>query len=75
MEYTLLYMYEHHKKYKNCVYGGGGRTKFRLQHMSIVYNHYNFVKTLVLFQTKSSQMGHNFTALIDPFSLMFTACI
>ena len=24
MEYTLLYMYEHHKKYKNCVYGGGG---------------------------------------------------
>ena len=64
-------MYEHHKKYKNCVCvgGGGGKAqKFILQHMSIVYYNYNFVQTLVLFQTKSSEMGHNFTALIDPFS-------
>ena len=49
-----------------CV--GGGDQKFILQHMSIVYYNYNFVQTLVLFQTKSSEMGHNFTALIDPFS-------
>ena len=72
MEYALLYMYKHHKMYKNCVYvWGGGRgkaQKFILQHMSIVYYNYNFVQTLVLFQTKSSEMGHNFTALIDPFS-------
>ena len=29
MEYALLYMYEHHKKYKNCVCvrGGGEGTK------------------------------------------------
>ena len=30
MEYTLLYMYEHHKKYKKlcvCVGGGGGGPK------------------------------------------------
>ena len=52
-----------------CVWGGGGKAqKFILQHMSIVYYNYNFVQTLVLFQTKSSEMGHNFTALIDPFS-------
>ena len=63
-------MYEHHKKYKNCVcvWGEGEAQKFILQHMSIVYYNYNFVQTLVLFQTKSSEMGHNFTALIDPFS-------
>ena len=24
MEYTLLYMYEHHKKYKKLCGGGGG---------------------------------------------------
>ena len=53
-----------------CVWGGGGgkAQKFILQHMSIVYYNYNFVQTLVLFQTKSSEMGHNFTALIDPFN-------
>ena len=53
-----------------CVWGGGGgkAQKFILQHMSIVYYNYNFVQTLVLFQTKSSEMGLNFTALIDPFS-------
>ena len=28
MEYTLLYMYKHHKKYKKlCVCGGGGGPK------------------------------------------------
>ena len=59
MEYTLLYMYEHHKKYKKivCVCGGGGggeAQKFILQHMSIIYYNYNFVQTLILFQTKSS---------------------
>ena len=61
MEYTLLYMYEHHKKYKNCVCGGRGggggggeAQKFILHHMSIIYYNYNFVQTLILFQTKSS---------------------
>ena len=52
-----------------CVWGGGGKAqKFILQLMSIVYYNYNFVQTLVLFQTKSSEIGHNFTVLIDPFS-------
>ena len=55
MEYTLLYMYEHHKSIKNCVCVGGGEVpKFILQHMSIIYYNYNFVQTLILFQTKSS---------------------
>ena len=60
MEYILLYMYEHHKKYKKlCVGGGGGgeegeAQKLILQHMSIIYYNYNFVQTVILFQTKSS---------------------
>ena len=57
MEYTLLYMYEHHKKYKKLCVGGGGEgeaQKLLLQHISIIYYNYNFVQTVILFQTKSS---------------------
>ena len=57
MEYTLLYMYEHHKKYKKLCVGGGGEgeaQKLILQHISIIYYNYNFVQTVILFQTKSS---------------------
>ena len=53
MEYTLLCMYEHHKKYINWGGGGGGgRAKFALQHMSIVYYSYTFIKILLKFSNK-----------------------
>ena len=50
MEYTLLCMYEHHKKYKNLGGGGGGSAKCILQHMSIVHYSYNFIQTVLEFK-------------------------